>query len=114
MAHAWKTYESQWAAMTTSSDPLSFHSIPWPMFSRPSAPSSITMGAISAFLFSQTHSTTQTPKERIRDALRRWHPDRFGRLLKRVAAEERPVVEEAVGVVARHLNELLNRQPIRQ
>ncbi|THH03907.1 hypothetical protein EW145_g5905 [Phellinidium pouzarii] len=113
MSDAWSTYEKRWATILTTSDSLSFASIPWPMLCYPSSPSSISCGAISAFLLSQTHSTNQSPKERIKEALRRWHPDRFGRLLKRVLIDEMKVVEEAVGIVARCLNELLSGQVTR-
>ncbi|KAL5485198.1 hypothetical protein ACEPAI_7840 [Sanghuangporus weigelae] len=114
MANAWMVYERNWTAISSasSSDPLSFSSIPWPTLSRPSGPSSITLEAISAFLLSDAHSTSQTPRERIKEALRRWHPDRFVRFLRRVPPEEQSMVEEAVGIVARCLNELLSRYPV--
>ncbi|KAL5528421.1 hypothetical protein ACEPAF_7557 [Sanghuangporus sanghuang] len=111
-ANAWMVYEENWAAISSSSDPLSFSSIPWPTLSRPSDPSSITLQAISAFLLSDTHSNTLTPRERIKEALRRWHPDRFVRFLRRVPPEGQSMVEEAVGIVARCLNELLSRYPV--
>ncbi|KAL5523791.1 hypothetical protein ACEPAG_7964 [Sanghuangporus baumii] len=114
VANAWIVYERNWTVISSSSspDPLSFSSIPWPTLSRPSGPSSITLEAISAFLLSDAHSTSQTPRERIKEALRRWHPDRFVRFLRRVPPEEQSMVEEAVGIVARCLNELLSRYPV--
>ena len=109
VANAWAIYEQNWAAISSSSGSLSFSSIPWPTLNRPSGPSSITLEAISSFLLSDAHSNSQKPKERIKEALRRWHPDRFVRFLRRVLPEDRAVVEEAVGVVARCLNELMRK-----
>lgn len=105
---AWEIYERNWAIILSTSDLLSFSSIPWPTLNKPLRPSSITPAAISAFLLSESHSGSRKPKDRIREALRRWHPDRFGRLMQRVPLEEKETIEEAVGVVARCLNELLS------
>lgn len=112
MADAWKVYESRWASIGTASsnEPLSFMSLPWPMLDPPSSLSSLTLARISAFILSNAHSQGHTPRERIKEALRRWHPDRFGRLLQRVVETDRAVVEEGVGIVARCLNEMLSRQ----
>lgn len=110
IAAAWQNYENVWANISSSTEQLTFRSIPWPMANPPISPAAITMEAISAFLFSSSHSVTQSRKDRIKEALRRWHPDRFGRLLKRVIDEERGIVEEGVGIVARCLNELLSQQ----
>lgn len=110
VSSAWDRYESRWASITSSSEPLSFRTIPWPMLKTPASPELITVDTISAFLLNPTHSSAQTPKERIKAALRRWHPDRFSRLLKRVSEIDRQNVEEAAGIVTRCLNELLSRQ----
>lgn len=48
-------------------------------------------------------------KDRVRSALRRWHPDRFGRILAKVRDEDKARVEEGVGLVVRCLNDLLER-----
>ncbi|KZT65924.1 hypothetical protein DAEQUDRAFT_730834 [Daedalea quercina L-15889] len=108
------TYESRWAAIASHSankyaEPLTFRSIPWPMFVQPKTIEDITPGRIALFLLSLSHSDGQSRKERIKAALRRWHPDRFGRWLAR--AEERDIkkVEEGAGIVVRCLNDLLGR-----
>lgn len=110
--HAWKVYDARWASISaiTASQPLTFASIPWPVIEPPKSPSSLTLSRISAFILSDAHSKDHTPRERIKEALRRWHPDRFGRLLNRVVETDRATVEEGVGIVARCLNELLSRQ----
>jgi len=107
---SWKSYEAGWSKISSSSDRLTFRSIPWPTINPPPSPSSITAESIAFFLFSPLHSGSLPRKDRIKEALRRWHPDRFGRFLNRVIEEEKGVVEEGVGNVARCLNELLSRE----
>lgn len=107
---AWNQYESRWATILSSTESITFRSIPWPTLNQPSSPELIKMDAISSFLLSQAHSQSQSPKERIKEALRRWHPDRFSRLLSRVPENEKAKVEEGAGIVTRCLNELLSKQ----
>lgn len=115
---AWSAYEERWAELTandsSSSSPLSFDltfdSIPWPLFSSPGSVADITPEDITAFILSPLHSIAQSRKDRIKMALRRWHPDRFGRLLARVLEVDKEKVEEAVGIIARCLNHLLERE----
>ena len=106
----WQAYDEGWTKVTSSSGPLSFHTIPWPLVSHPSSTKDIFMGAIMAFLLSPLHSKAQTRKERIRTALLRWHPDRFQKVLARVVEEDKEAVETGVGIVARCLNELMERE----
>ncbi|KAG6845875.1 hypothetical protein H0H87_000681 [Tephrocybe sp. NHM501043] len=103
---AWRVYEERWTKLISSSDVLTFSSIPWPMVSAPRKPEDITPRAVVSFLFSQVHSEKQARKERIRRAQLRWHPDRFQRLLPRVKEEDKAQVREGVGVVARCLNDI--------
>ena len=105
---AWTRYEERWAALVASPDEqLDFGSIPWPMVHAPRSVEDITPEAIEAFLFSPLHSESMSHKDRLKSALLRWHPDRFRRVIQRVvSAEERRVVEDGVGIVARTLNDL--------
>ncbi|TFY54091.1 hypothetical protein EVJ58_g9065 [Rhodofomes roseus] len=111
----WEAYESRWAAISGSSstrkhiDQLNFRSIPWPMFGQPDSVEDITPARIALFVLSTSHSEGQSRKERIKAALRRWHPDRFGRWLARVDEHDRRKVEEGAGTVVRCLNDLLQR-----
>jgi hypothetical protein len=129
MRMAWARYEAGWAALMScpaapasgtttpkhesdglaqqASGSLRFSSIPWPMNPPPSTPTDITAALVSAFVLSSAHSAELSRRERVRAALLRWHPDRFGRFLERVEQAERADVEGAVGIVARCLNELL-------
>lgn len=109
---AWKAYERRWT--TISGDhggtPLRFKSIPWPTTVPPRSVADITPVAIAKFIFSPTHSEGMGRKDRIKCALRRWHPDRFGRVLGRVDGKDKEVVERGVGIVARCLNDLLAQE----
>lgn len=104
---AWKRHEERWAGLNTSSEPLAFSDIPWPLASSPLTPEQISPTEIKAFLLSPLHSQDQTRKDRIRHAQLRWHPDRFSRFLKRVRDEDKAAVEEGAGIVARIINEMM-------
>ncbi|KAH9915695.1 uncharacterized protein B0H18DRAFT_1040487 [Fomitopsis serialis] len=107
--------ESRWALIAGPSspkkrtEPLTFRSIPWPMFVQPETVEDITPARITLFVLSPSHSEGQSRKERIKAALRRWHPDRFGRWIARVDECDRRKVEEGAGIVVRCLNDLLER-----
>lgn len=107
---AWANYEKRWTAMAASSDALEFRRIPWPLILPPRDTGDITRDAIVALLFSPLHSQNQTRKDRIRNAQLRWHPDRFGRFLGRLSEKDKAMVEEGVGIVARCLNELMEKE----
>jgi hypothetical protein len=66
--------------------------------------------AICEFLLSPAHSPEVVPKDRIRAALRRWHPDKFARVLGQVVENDKDAVAEGVGIVVRCLNEMLERE----
>ncbi|KAF8893841.1 hypothetical protein BD779DRAFT_1669370 [Infundibulicybe gibba] len=107
---AWNHYESRWSALATSTDPLTFSDIPWPLMSPPLNVAEITPERIVLFLFSPAHSQSQSRKDRIRSAQLRWHPDRFRRLMGRVREEDKSAIEEGVGIVARCLNDSMARE----
>ena len=111
---AWEAYESRWKRITSSSNDveqtMKFNEIPWPMVHQPKSLADLTSAHITTFLFSSYHSLGQSRKERVKIALKRWHPDRFGRVLQRVSEDNRKKVEEAVGVVVRCLNDLLEKE----
>jgi hypothetical protein len=70
----------------------------------------MTTSAIYAYVMSKyaPGADSKGSKDRIKDHLKRWHPDKFEtRILPRVAEEEREKVKTGAGVVARGLNELL-------
>ncbi|KDQ54520.1 hypothetical protein JAAARDRAFT_160547 [Jaapia argillacea MUCL 33604] len=106
---AWRMHQCLWLYLTSPSS-LSFTSIPWPTYPQPTSPADITPTTICNLLLSRYHSDARCRKDRIREALLRWHPDKFARVLRRVKEEDRADVEEGVGIVVRCLNELLQRE----
>ncbi len=109
----WTAYQERWnglqATASTSKRPLRFGDIPWPIFSTgPFNPADITTNRVRQFLLSRFHSTDKTTKERLRNALIVWHPDKFQtRWLKLVDEKERTLVTEGVNAVARAIYDLL-------
>ncbi len=109
---AWKSYEAKWSTLASgdeAADPLTFETVPWPLITPPRSVEDLRPARIAMFLLSPQHSEEQTRKDRIRNALRRWHPDRFGRILAKVRDEDKEKVAEGAGIVARCLNNLLER-----
>lgn len=111
LVNAWNTYETRWAALQSSQEEqLTFRTTPWPLMCTPSSPSSISNANIAFFLLSPLHSGNKSRKERIREAMQRWHNDKFEpRILPRVIESDREAVKEGVDVVVRCLNSLLAR-----
>ena len=125
IASAWRTYEARWALLSQRQpelgllSALTFERIPWPVV----ADSLLDSGthrkrpevllrheAIREFLLSSAHSPDVSPKDRIRSALRRWHPDKFARVLTQVIESDRDAVAEGMGVVVRCLNDMLEKE----
>ncbi|KAI1782556.1 hypothetical protein LXA43DRAFT_1050734 [Ganoderma leucocontextum] len=123
-------YEARWKALLAPSIPassdeptLGLADIPWPIYHAyldnrhaSSSPSidEFTVDALSTFLLPSVEddrgpdALKKERRERLRDAMLRFHPDKFeGQVMPRVRADERDVVREAVGVVARMLNTLM-------
>lgn len=108
---AFEAYNATWASMTSSSAPTStnlrFRDIPWPMMPQPKSPDDITLDTISTFLFSPDHSPEKSRKQRIRDAIFLYHPDRFEKWLGRISNDtEKHMAHEAAGRIVRFLTSL--------
>lgn len=114
LTKAWASYQLRWAALTQSNAleaPLTYTAIPWPVANEPFNPSSLTPERMSTFLLSSLHSPEKVPMERIREAMKLWHPDKFeGRFMGAIAVSDRAVVREGLGMVARGLIELMRVQ----
>ena len=93
----------------SSEGTLGFRDIPWPTFAQPTALEDLSPAKVAMFVLSPLHPG-ETRREKVRNALRRWHPDRFGRLASRIEEGEKEAIEEGVGIVARCLNDLLERE----
>lgn len=134
IANAWNSYEKRWSLLSQSQNQrqlggassLTFERIPWPVADSEIIPPSplddrrrkrrgaldelLRPEAIREFLLSPAHSSEVSSKDRIRAALRRWHPDKFARLLGLVVESDRDDVADGVGIVVRCLNEMLERE----
>jgi flagellar biosynthesis GTPase FlhF len=117
IANAWRTYEGRWALLSQRQpelgllSALTFERIPWPVADVPQGRTldMLQPEAIREFLLSPAHSPDVSSKDRIRAALRRWHPDKFTRVLNQVMESDRTAVEEGMGVVVRCLNDMLEK-----
>lgn len=117
-------YNLRWAELLASlseigDGELAFYDIPWPVVAayrrRRSEGGQIgledlTAEAISSFLLPELRSEVDnTKKDRLRGAIRRFHPDKFeGRFINKVKEEDREIVLEGIGQVSRVLNSLLS------
>lgn len=109
---AWAYYESRWKICSSHEKPdkpFVFKDIPWPMFAVPSKTESLSAERISAFLFEGVNGNEpKLRRERVREALLRWHPDKFeGKLGAKLDAKEKERILEGVGIVARCLNDMM-------
>ena len=104
-----ENHEKLWANLP-SSDAV-WNDFPWPMIKKPSEPEEITLPAVRAYIESPYYpekDKSKTVKDRVKDHIKRWHPDRFNtKLLTKVREEEKEKVKEGAGTVVRCLNELL-------
>ena len=139
IANAWSSYETRWTLLNqtqsktqgrrqldgASPSSLTFERIPWPVADSPLDGRRTTRRtalaldeyehllrpeAICEFILSPAHSPEVSSKDRIRAALRRWHPDKFARVLGMVTESDRGAVADGVGIVVRCLNEMLERE----
>ncbi|KAF9254423.1 hypothetical protein L218DRAFT_886321 [Marasmius fiardii PR-910] len=107
-------HERLWTRIATQ-DELRWDSFPWPMLQKPSTPEDITLTTVSAYILSPHYpdKDKKPEKDRIKEHIRRWHPDRFEtKLLPKVVLSEREQVKEGAGFVVRNLNELLTKSSI--
>ncbi|KAF8305099.1 hypothetical protein DL93DRAFT_2089807 [Clavulina sp. PMI_390] len=111
---AWASYQLRWAGLleiSTPEAPLTYASIPWPVASDPCHPTSLTPQRMAVFLLSSLHSPDKPAMERIREAMKLWHPDKFeGRFMALIAPSDRAIVREGLGMVARGLIDLMRLQ----
>lgn len=110
VVRAWNKYESDWTNLKEHAV-LRFRIIPWPLLKAVTTTDEITANAVGALVLSPHHSQEKKARDRLKEQLLRWHPDRFeGKWLPRVVEEDREDVKKGVGQVARALNELMNRE----
>ena len=110
---AWTEYEDRWRASLSvghRNNPTSdiegqgigFGDVAWPVAKRPEDPDLLTVGAVREFVLAPLRGKDITPskrKDRIRQLLLRYHPDKTAFLLSRVAEEEKDRVREGINNV---------------
>ena len=107
-------HHQQWDWITTLPH-LQWSDFPWPVlsFSGPTKKEDLTLEAVADYVFAplRLHHDRMMSKERLKEIIRRWHPDRFEvKYLTRVAdLHEREMVREGAGMVVRFLNDLLGK-----
>jgi hypothetical protein len=122
-----RVYDERWKALLSASSApeaadLSFADVPWPVL--PSRAGSATKledivpAALERFLVPPSASDVDDAekqklrKDRLRETLLRFHPDKFGaRVLGRVHESDREDVKDGVGRVVRGMTELLQANP---
>ncbi|VDC07958.1 unnamed protein product [Peniophora sp. CBMAI 1063] len=111
----WEVYQAPHSSLPPH---LEFHTIIWPVLAPPSRGPPRTPGgppiiggltrhALREFILSRTHSAGMTDRARVQAALLRWHPDKMGRVMERVAEQDREAVQEGVKIVVGELAVLL-------
>ncbi|KAJ2936637.1 hypothetical protein H1R20_g445, partial [Candolleomyces eurysporus] len=108
MAKLFEKNEKMWPGLS-SKDTLRWTDFPWPVTRTPSTPEDITILAIKAYILSPLYpDKSRSEKDRIKDYIRRWNPDRLQtKIFAKVLEEEKVDVREGVGAVVRNLVELL-------
>ena len=122
-------YDRKWQALLSDRVPshegrLEFINIPWPILDayKTGAPRAsicvedLTEDAIRKFLLPVSAASEQLPtddakgkRDRLREAMLRFHPDKFeGRMMKFVAEGEKDQVREGIAQVVRVINGLLS------
>ncbi|KAG8698136.1 hypothetical protein FRC08_006108, partial [Ceratobasidium sp. 394] len=80
---AWIAYDTRWTQLRAGQaqpGELAFTDLPWPSYPAPKlplSPEALSKQAISAFLLSPLHSIGKPRRQRLREALLLYHPDRF-------------------------------------
>lgn len=117
-------YDQAWRdllAEGSESRPLKFEDIPWPIFAARGKGVSVEefkADDIAAFILCDPGGTAgptmeeialkKDRKEKLRDTMLRFHPDKFeGRIMRRVKESDKDKVRDGVGQVARALNALM-------
>ncbi|KAG6906101.1 hypothetical protein DXG01_015930 [Tephrocybe rancida] len=114
VASTLERHERQWSMLHLIGNNLHWESIPWPMFVPPKSLDDITLPAVSAYvltsLLPEEHKA-KSRKDRIKDLIRKWHPDRFEtKYLPRVAEGDRDKVKEGMEAVLQSLNDMLMQE----
>ena len=111
LQRVFELHERLWTRLKTL-DELSWNDFPWPMVKQPSNPDDMSLSQINAYIQSPLYpDKDKSPKDRIKEHIKRWHPDRFEtKFLSKVVEDEREKVKHGAGNVARYLSDLLRKE----
>ncbi|TFK22167.1 hypothetical protein FA15DRAFT_644573 [Coprinopsis marcescibilis] len=111
MAKMYERNDRMWRELGTI-EVLRWVDFPWPLIRKPANPEEITTAGIEYYICSPHYpDKSRSEKDRIKEYIKRWHPDRFEtKLLVKVAEEEKEKVREGAGSVVRSLNDLLAKR----
>jgi hypothetical protein len=102
-----------WSRLPSISE-LTWVDFPWPVLRTASNADDITFTFVNAYFqspFLLEKERSKSLKDRIKEHLRRWHPDRFeSKVLPRVVELEKEKVKQGAGNVVRYLNDLLRKE----
>ncbi|CAL1709104.1 unnamed protein product [Somion occarium] len=104
----WNVYEDRCRKLSTSDDYVTWSDIPWPVQQPPMNIEDFTSTAIADFLFAplRVRGASGTRKDKLRQALLRWHPDKLSAVLSKVDDADQGRVLEGIHAVFRCLREL--------
>ncbi|TFY71246.1 hypothetical protein EVG20_g1759 [Dentipellis fragilis] len=89
-----RMYDILWAHISGSS--LRFNMIGWPIAIGAERPEDLVKSEIQNFVLNPLYGEGKTVREKLREAIRMWHPDKFNqRLADRIAEEDRVMVKDA-------------------
>ncbi|TFY71266.1 hypothetical protein EVG20_g1760, partial [Dentipellis fragilis] len=98
-----RMHDSLWAYISGS--PLKFNMIGWPVTNGAKSLEDLTPSAIRIFVLDSRYAQGKSDRDRVREAIRTWHPDKFNqRLAGRIAEEDRASIKEGVDIVSKCLN----------
>jgi hypothetical protein len=113
MTKLFERHERLWKRASEGSE-LAWNDFPWPMARTPNGPDDITYALINAYMQSPhwpDKEKSKTTKDRIKDQMKKWHPDRFEtKFLPRVQERWKETVKLGAGNVTRHLGDLLRKE----
>jgi hypothetical protein len=102
-ALAWERFITKYAGGSGGEEVIRFNDVPWPA---PAAGGDLAEDAM--MLPAALRTDADARRRAVREALRRWHPDKFGqRFGGRLAAEDREKILERVKVVSQALTALV-------
>ncbi|TFY66860.1 hypothetical protein EVG20_g4227 [Dentipellis fragilis] len=101
-----RMHDVLWAYILGS--PLKFSMIAWPVMNGARSLGDLAPSAIQTFVLDSRYAGGRSDTVRVREAIRMWHPDKFGqRLASRASEDDRGLIKKGVEAVSQALNGML-------